>query len=183
MAQSDLQSIERLFSDFAFCADHSDAEGLATLFIEDGALCIGDRRSFGRSQIAADCQARFTIPDRKTRHIWSNLRVISLTSDRAVTTALQLTFETIGSATSTRLRVNDVFDELCKDAGGSWRFVNRQIRCELGGELSGLISAAFSRRLPSGPQIRCPTPHKPRPFPDDRRSLPLRRLLASRHCV
>jgi uncharacterized protein (TIGR02246 family) len=131
MTQPDLQSIERLFSDFAFCADHGDAEGLAHLFTEDGVLSIGSRRSEGRTRIAADCEARFVIPNRKTRHVWSNLRVTSLTRDTASTTALQLTFESLGNNKPAQLRVNDVFDELCKDTSGMWRFARRQIRCEL----------------------------------------------------
>ena len=131
MTQPDLQSIERLFSDFAFCADHGDAEGLAHLFIEEGVLSIGNRRSEGRRNIAADCDARFIIPNRKTRHVWSNLRVTSLTPDTASTTALQLTFESLGNDKPAQLRVNDVFDELRKDTSGVWRFAHRQIRCEL----------------------------------------------------
>jgi hypothetical protein len=52
-------------------------------------------------------------------------------SDTARTTALQLTFETSGDDTPARLRVNDVVDELRKDASGAWRFVRRHIGCEM----------------------------------------------------
>ncbi len=131
MIQPELHSIERLLSDFAFCADDGDANGLARLFTEDGVLSIGSHQSVGRTAIAADCQARFAIPNRKTRHVWSNLRVTALTSDTASTTALQLTFETLGPDTPTSLRVNDVIDELRRDANGVWRFAHRQIRKEL----------------------------------------------------
>ncbi|MGU7770254.1 nuclear transport factor 2 family protein [Burkholderia sp. MR1-5-21] len=131
MTQPDLEAIERLFSDFAFCADHGDAEGLAHLFTEEGVLSIGNRRSEGRTRIAEDCEVRFAIPNRKTRHAWSNLRVTSLTPDTASTTALQLTFESLGNDKPAQLRVNDVFDQLCKDTSGVWRFSHRQIRCEM----------------------------------------------------
>lgn len=131
MTRTEQQSIERLFSDFAFCADHGDAPGLARLFVEDGVLSVGGRASVGRAQIISDCQACFDIVDRKTRHIWSNLRITDLTGDTASATALQLTFEVPGNDMPVRLRINDVLDELRKDASGAWQFAHRQIRCEM----------------------------------------------------
>jgi uncharacterized protein (TIGR02246 family) len=129
--KDELQSIERLFSDFAWFADRCDAEGLARLFMRDGVLLVGGRESAGSDNIAADCQKRFATSDRKTRHMWSNLRIDMPTSDTARTTAIQLTFETSGDDTPPRLRVNDVIDELRKEASGEWRFVRRYIRCEM----------------------------------------------------
>lgn len=131
MTPTEQQSIERLLSDFAFCADHGDAAGLGRLFIEDGLLSVGGRESIGRAQIVLDCQARFDISDRKTRHVWSNLRITALTRDKASATALQLTFEVPGNDMPVRLRVNDVLDELHKDASGVWQFARRRIICEM----------------------------------------------------
>ena len=73
--------------------------------------------------------------DRKTRHMWSNLRVEMPTADTARTTAIQLMVETSGDDSPARLRVNDVIDELRKGASGEWRFVSRHIRCEMALEL------------------------------------------------
>lgn len=129
--QDPLQSIGRLFSDFAWFADRRDAEGLARLFVPDGVLSVGGRESAGSENIAADCQRRFAGADRMTRHLWSNLRVEMPTPDTATTTAIQLTFETAGDDLPARLRVNDVIDELRKAASGEWRFVRRHIRCEM----------------------------------------------------
>jgi hypothetical protein len=128
---TELRMIERLCSDFAYYADHGDAEGLGNLFAEDGILKMGDQESVGRASIVADCQARFDIAGRKTRHVWSNLRVVALTSEFASTTMIQLTFESRGLAIPTRLRVSDVSDKLRKDGGGVWHYSHREIRREL----------------------------------------------------
>ncbi|MGF6998790.1 nuclear transport factor 2 family protein [Paraburkholderia sp. GAS32] len=131
VTQNELQSIERLFSDFAWFADRCDSEALANLFVPSGVLSVGGRESAGSDNIAADCRERFAVSDRKTRHMWSNLRVEMPTADTARTTAIQLTFETSSDDTPARLRVNDVIDELRKGASGEWRFVSRHIRCEM----------------------------------------------------
>lgn len=131
VTHDELQSIERLFSDFAWFADRSDAEGLANLFLPDGVLSVRGQESSGSDNIAADCRKRFAAADRKTRHMWSNLRVEMPSADTARTTAVQLTFETSDDDTPARLRVNDVVDELRKAASGEWRFVSRHIRCEM----------------------------------------------------
>ncbi|MFM0643191.1 SgcJ/EcaC family oxidoreductase [Paraburkholderia bryophila] len=129
--QHELQSIERLFSDFAWFADRRDAQALAGLFTSDGVLLVGGRESAGSGNIAADCQKRFAGVERKTRHMWSNLRVEMPTADTATATAIQLTFEIAGDDAPARLRVNDVSDELRKAASGEWRFVRRHISCEM----------------------------------------------------
>lgn len=131
VTQHELQSIERLFSDFAWFADRNDAEGLASLFLPDGVLSVGGRESAGSGNIAADCRQRFAVSNRKTRHVWSNLRVEMPSAGIARTTAIQLTFETLGDDKPARLRVNDVIDELRKVPSGEWRFVSRRIDCEM----------------------------------------------------
>jgi hypothetical protein len=130
-AVTELQLIERLCSDFAYYADHGDAESLGNLFGEDGILKLGDQESVGRSNIVADCQARFDIAGRKTRHLWSNLRLVALTPEFASTTMIQLTFESRGPAVPTRLRVSDVSDKLRRDEDGAWHYTYREIRREL----------------------------------------------------
>ena len=52
MTASDLASIERLLSDFAWCADRGDGAGLAQLFVVDGVLHLGGREFVGRTAIA-----------------------------------------------------------------------------------------------------------------------------------
>ena len=71
--QPDRLTIERLLTDFAWFADRGDGESLGQLFTADGALFVSGLELKGREQIAADCYRRASNPDRKTRHLWSNL--------------------------------------------------------------------------------------------------------------
>lgn len=127
----DTQAIERLLSDFAWHADRGEGELLAQLFLPDGVLFVAGQEFSGRKPIADDCCRKFAIPQRKTRHVWSNLRVVSADENHMVTTAIQLTYEQLGAGQPTQLRINDMFDEFAKDADGAWHFSQRTIRREL----------------------------------------------------
>lgn len=131
MTDFELAPIERVLSDFAWYADRGDGTSLAELFVPDGVLCVGGQELKGRLQIADDCRRRASQPDRKTRHIWSNLRIERAQANSATGTAVQLTFEQHGPDTPTQLRVNDLFDEFEKDAQGVWRLARRVISREM----------------------------------------------------
>jgi uncharacterized protein (TIGR02246 family) len=134
MNEPDLARIERLLSDFAWHADRGDGASLAELFLPDAVLIVGGRRLEGRAEIAADCRRRALTPGRKTRHVWSNLRLDLETDGTLSATALQLTFEQTDSA-ATKVRVNDLTDRYRRDAGGTWRFVIRIIERQMALEL------------------------------------------------
>lgn len=131
MTGSDLSPIERLLSDFSFYADRGDGAALAALFVPDGVLYVGGQKLEGREKIADDCNRRAQQLNRKTRHIWSNLRVEREDPSAVSTTAVQLTFEQRDTDTPTQLRVSDLFDELQKGADGVWRFTCRTINREM----------------------------------------------------
>jgi hypothetical protein len=132
IALPDRQAIEDLLSRFAWHADRGEGESLGALFLEDGVLEVGGSRLQGPAQIGADCQRRFTDPHRKTRHLWTNLHIERTDPHSVVTVALQLTFEQSTPGLPAQLRVNDLFDEFRRDAGGHWRFANRRIVRALG---------------------------------------------------
>jgi uncharacterized protein (TIGR02246 family) len=125
-------SIEQLLSDFAWHADRGEGVSLAGLFLPDGVLVVGGQELEGRAQIAADCHRRGIGSQRKTRHVWSNLRVARADADTLSTTAIQLTIEqTDPGRPQAQMRVNDLFDTLRKDSQGSWRFARRVISREM----------------------------------------------------
>ena len=126
MIESDLAAIQRLMSDFAWCADRGDGASLAELFLPEGILWVGGQEHKGRVQIADDCHRR-SLPQRKTRHVWSNLRVDPQDDGTYVATAIQLTFEQTGPDNASQMRVNDVFDRFKRDPQGAWRFMTRTI--------------------------------------------------------
>lgn len=124
---TDVLAIERLLTDFASFADRGDGTALGELFLEQAILTVGGRDLHGPNQIADDCRRRFTDPHRKTRHLWTNLRVEQADDAFIAATALQLTFEQSTPGLPVQLRVNDLHDEFRKNAGGHWRFARRRI--------------------------------------------------------
>jgi hypothetical protein len=123
--------MQRLLSDFAWHADRGDGAALGALFLPTGALLVGGQELVGPEEIAADCYRRFQNPQRKTRHMWSNLRLDQVDTDAATATAVQLTFEQAALDQPTQLRVNDVFDTFAKDPAGRWRFARRVVQREM----------------------------------------------------
>jgi hypothetical protein len=134
MQIADIQAIERLLSDFAWFADRGDGARLSALFLPEGTLTVGGIDLHGREEIAVDC-CRRVVNGRKTRHVWSNLRVESSETNEISTTAIQMTFEQREPEKPTQLRLNDVFDCFRRDADGSWRFARRVIQREMALEI------------------------------------------------
>ena len=127
MSDPDVAAIERLLSDFAWHADRGEGTSLSQLFVPDGVLCVSGLELKGRLQIADDCHRRFEKPNRKTRHMWSNLRVDRIEGDAAASFAIQITLEQSGSEEPTQVRVNDLVDEFQKDTDGNWKIARRII--------------------------------------------------------
>ena len=127
LSEIDLLAIQRLLSDFAWQADHGDAHQLALLFLHDGVLRLNGTVMEGQAQIEADCGKRFATPGRKTRHVWSNLRVQADGPGEVSATNVQMTFEQGGAEQSVQARVSDVVDLLSKGDDGRWRFRERTI--------------------------------------------------------
>src|ERR1700730_5504759 len=125
--ESDQLMIERLLSDFAWFADRGDGSSLSQLFVPDGVLLVSGNELRGRVQIAEDCVRRFLDPNRKTRHVWSNLRIDRMAGDSAASFAIQLTFEQSGEGRPTQVRVNDLVDEFQKYSSGAWKIARRVI--------------------------------------------------------
>jgi uncharacterized protein (TIGR02246 family) len=123
----EVQDIEQLLTDFAWFADRGDGTALSGLFLPDAVLRVGGHRLEGRQAIAADCDARAREPGRKTRHVWSNLRLESLVDGVLRTNAIQLTIETNDISGATSMRVNDVIDTFRHDSANRWRIASRHI--------------------------------------------------------
>jgi uncharacterized protein (TIGR02246 family) len=131
ISNEDVRAIERLLSDFAWCADRGDGESIGRLFVPDGVLHVGGAILSGRDAIARDCERRHAEPGRKTRHLWSNLRVDAIDANRSQSTAVQITFEHRASDGSLQVRVNDVFDQLRRAENGGWLIEKRVIQREI----------------------------------------------------
>lgn len=124
---ADRAAIERLLTDFAWHADHGDGSALAALFLPDATLHVGGLDLQGQQAIADDCRRRAAQPGRRTRHVWSNLRIELAGSSQVVASAIQVTYEQPGSDQATQVRVNDMADSFGRDAEGRWRFATRKV--------------------------------------------------------
>jgi hypothetical protein len=131
ISNEDVRAIERLLSDFAWCADRGDGESMGRLFVPDGVLRVGGAILGGRDAIAHDCARRHAEPGRKTRHLWSNLRVDAVDANRSQSTAVQITFEQRASDGSLQVRVNDVFGTAKPVEDGGWLIEERIIQREI----------------------------------------------------
>jgi len=131
---ADIRAIEQLLSNFAWFADRGDGARLSALFLPEGTLTVGGIELHGREEISVDC-CRRVVNGRKTRHVWSNLRVDRSETNEISTTAVQMTFEQRDPEKPTQLRVNDLFDCFRRDADGSWRFARRVIKREMALEI------------------------------------------------
>jgi|SRR6266702_3608537 len=131
MDEQTVRSVERLLTLFGRYADCGDSERLASLFLPYGTLSVGSVVSSGRSAIASFAKERSSAPDRKTRHIWSNLELRTGDDGTLHASAIQQTYEQIATTQSTQLRVSNLEDIFAKDSDGSWRFVSRRIERQM----------------------------------------------------
>ncbi|SFP45720.1 nuclear transport factor 2 family protein [Variovorax sp. 770b2] len=124
---TDQAAIERLLTDFAWHADHGDASALGELFAPEGTLRVGGLDLSGRQAITDDCLRRAAQPGRRTRHVWSNLRIERALPSHIVATAVQVTYEQLGEGQAMQVRVNDMADTFVKDSDGRWLFASRRV--------------------------------------------------------
>ncbi|MCR6480495.1 nuclear transport factor 2 family protein [Variovorax sp. ZS18.2.2] len=124
---ADQAAIERLLTDFAWHADRGDGSALGELFSPDGTLHVGGLDLNGQQAIADDCLRRAARPGRRTRHVWSNLRIERALPAHIVATAVQVTYEQPGEGQAMQVRVNDMADTFVKDSDGRWRFASRRV--------------------------------------------------------
>jgi hypothetical protein len=123
--------VQNLLTGFAWHADRGDGKGLAALFLPDAVLNVGGVDIRGSDEIGADCHRRFQKGPRKTRHVWSNLRIEKISNEEVITVAVQMTFEQTTPELPTQLRLNDVFDTFRRDSNGALRFARRLIKREM----------------------------------------------------
>lgn len=122
-----LEDVMTLLSDYCGHADGGNLGALCQLFEPEGKLTVGDAEHRGPAAIAAFLAARLG-PDRRTRHLWSNLRVERTSIDSLRCTSTQITFEEPAHAGTSTIRVSDVTDVLHRDGAGPWRFHERTLR-------------------------------------------------------
>lgn len=127
MEAKERQSIENLLSDFGWYADRMEAQPLGKLFIPMGRLVMAGVELNSAAAIVAHLSKRFEGSQRITRHLWSNLRITSHSSEAISATIRQVTYEKSATDQPAVARVSDVRDRYGKDQDGNWLFAERII--------------------------------------------------------
>ena len=127
VTQEDRRSVAALLTAFGRAADARDGEAVAALFLPDGIIAMGKQTVSGRAAVAKFSNDRYADPERRTRHVWSNLQVEMLPDGSLHATSIQQTFEQNQPDGPAHLRVSDITDTFGPGPGGEWRFSSRQI--------------------------------------------------------
>ncbi len=122
--------ILQLNTEFAWRIDHDGGSGVAELFAANGSYHIESARGRleldGRERIEAFYEARRMRGHRISRHLFSNLRLASLTSESAVGIIVLQLYAADGTATSSAapVLIADFHDQYVRH-DGTWKFKSR----------------------------------------------------------
>jgi len=116
--------IRHLLARYAQCADDLDAEGVARLFAQNGALVLPDKRIEGRDAIGQ--WLRSTLQSGRARHLFMNplISVASPAHAHGSSDMLALRGGVTGWTLAATLRYSDHYVKT--DDG--WKFSERQLR-------------------------------------------------------
>jgi hypothetical protein len=123
-------AIEDLNADFTYFLDHNQVDELAGLFTEDAIYAHGERRDEGRNAIQQLFAKRRISGSRTTRHLYSGLRVLIESAERARGECVCLTFAADESPPITPANpylVADFNDVYVRCADNKWRIKQRII--------------------------------------------------------
>lgn len=123
------RAIERLVHEHAWLIDHGQASQVVDLYTEDGrVLGIGPDK-VGRAAIGAWADARQTMTERQSRHVQTNLRLVSA-GDATVQGTVVLTLyrhDGPGTGDPAPSLVGEYADLYVKGPDGQWRFGERRL--------------------------------------------------------
>ncbi|MFP6559769.1 nuclear transport factor 2 family protein [Paraburkholderia sp. B3] len=123
-------AIDTINAEFSWSLDNASFENLDHLFEEDAFYQSGERVLRGRGEIRTFFEKRRALGPRSSRHMWSGLRIVSLTEDMAQTTSVWLSFAANAPLPLQHVpifMVADFFDLYKRGNDGQWRIAERRI--------------------------------------------------------
>jgi hypothetical protein len=124
-------ALAELNSEFAWCLDHQDADGLLALFTSD-ACYSNDRGSWqGQPELRAEFTRRWSSGVRTTRHLWSSLRIQPDGLREVRATSVWASYAANAPAPADVITVSliaDFFDVAVLSDDGRWLLRERRIR-------------------------------------------------------
>jgi hypothetical protein len=122
--------LEEILVEFAYRIDRGDPESVADLFTLEGEyVWEGHGRSAGRDAIRLSYRNRAVQGQRTARHLFTNLRLQNVTSQRVLATSIMLLFAENGAAPQAAipLLVADIDDEFVLH-DGQWLLRVRRMK-------------------------------------------------------
>lgn len=121
------REIERLSTEYCWLIDHGYADRAAELFTDDAVLSGGGNAASGIADIRKHLEERAQNREIRSRHVVTNIRLVSEGSGRVRGTAIMTIYRSIGESAPPQLVVGDIEDlyQLCAD--GCWRLAQRKL--------------------------------------------------------
>jgi hypothetical protein len=129
------QLIEALNAEFAWLIDHRDGAGVEDLFTASGVYDMSNRLYRGRAEIKGFYDARKSRGRRAARHVFTNLRLVPESADRAMGTVILILYAYDGDPPypTDAILISDYNDVYVREADGFWRYESRTIVPVFGG--------------------------------------------------
>ncbi|WP_207844378.1 nuclear transport factor 2 family protein [Williamsia soli] len=115
------QAVHDVLAAFWFDVDHRDGVGAHLFFVADGELAFESARFRGRDEIRAVYADRVARGPRVSRHVMSNVHVVSREDDSVEVVSSVCLYAQDGHAPGSRVipvGVSDVFDQLVSTSDG-----------------------------------------------------------------
>ncbi len=118
-----------LITSFCWYADHGEAAKIPELFTEDGCLNAPGMVVQGKADLTELFEGRAKQTDRISRHLWSNMRILSVAEDLIELVVTATTYIGTGGkpVSPETYVVGDSYETFEKNSAGAWRFKERRL--------------------------------------------------------
>ncbi|MBT7953843.1 MAG: SnoaL-like domain-containing protein [Rhodospirillaceae bacterium] len=123
------QELGDLITTFCWYADHGEAAKIPELFTLDGRISAPGMDVQGKADLTELFETRAKQAGRLSRHLWSNLRILSASPDRIEAVVTATTFIGTGDqpAMPETYVVGDSYETFEKGSDGHWRIAERRL--------------------------------------------------------
>jgi len=129
------QNIEALNAEFAWLIDHKNGQGVQHLFTASGIYDMTNSVYRGHAEIQGFYDARKSRGRRAARHVFTNLRLVPESADRATGTVILTLYAYDGEPPypTQAILISDYEDIYVRERDGIWRYQSRAIVPVFGG--------------------------------------------------
>lgn len=121
------RAIETLSTEYSWLIDHGHADQAADLFTNDAILAAAGSEVVGIVNIRRHLEARAQNRDIRSRHVVTNIRLVSEGPDLVCGTSIMTIYRTIGESARPQVIVGDVEDLYRLETDRRWRLAQRKL--------------------------------------------------------